>query len=135
MGNLSLVEQSLKALAETPASVLRCGRALNNMKCIFVLADKQSKEKIDNLRAFGAKVIVCPTNVEPEDPRSYYSVAKRLSETIPNSYYVNQYENHWNRDTHYNTTGLKYSTKLAGSLMYLWPVLVPAEQSLGLRCT
>ena len=79
--------------------------ALNDHQCIFVLADKQSKEKIDNLRAFGAKVIVCPTNVEPEDPRSYYSVSKRLSETIPNSYYVNQYENLWNRETHFHTTG------------------------------
>ena len=88
--------------------------ALNNMKCIFVLADKQSKEKIDNLRAFGAKVIVCPTNVEPEDPRSYYSVAKRLSETIPNSYYVNQYENHWNRETHYNTTGPEIFNQTGG---------------------
>ena len=79
--------------------------AVHGYKCVFVLADKQSKEKIDNLRAFGAKVIVCPTNVEPEDPRSYYSVSKRLSETIPNSYYVNQYENLWNRETHIKTTG------------------------------
>ncbi|MEC7182131.1 MAG: pyridoxal-phosphate dependent enzyme [Bdellovibrionota bacterium] len=79
--------------------------AVHGYKCVFVLADKQSKEKIDNLRAFGAKVIVCPTNVEPEDPRSYYSVSKRLSETIPNSYYVNQYENLWNRETHFKTTG------------------------------
>lgn len=79
--------------------------AVNGYKCIFVLADKQSPEKINNLRSFGAKVIVCPTNVMPEDPRSYYSVAKRLSETIPNSYYVNQYENLWNRETHEKTTG------------------------------
>ena len=79
--------------------------ALNGHQCIFVLADKQSKEKIDNLRAFGAKVLVCPTNVEPDDPRSYYSVSKRLSETIPDSYYVNQYENLWNRETHFQTTG------------------------------
>lgn len=78
--------------------------AVNNYKCIFVLADKQSKEKIDNLKAFGAKVVVCPTNVEPEDPRSYYSVSKRLSETIPNSFYVNQYDNLHNRNTHYNWT-------------------------------
>ncbi|MFZ8934231.1 MAG: PLP-dependent cysteine synthase family protein, partial [Bacteriovoracaceae bacterium] len=55
--------------------------AVNGYKCIFVLADKQSQEKINNLRAFGAKVIVCPTNVEPEDPRSYYSVSARLAET------------------------------------------------------
>lgn len=78
--------------------------AVHKYKCIFVLADKQSQEKIDNLRAFGAKVIVCPTNVEPEDPRSYYSVSKRLSETIPNSFYVNQYDNLHNRNTHYNWT-------------------------------
>lgn len=78
--------------------------AIHGYKCIFVLADKQSKEKIDNLRAFGAKVVVCPTNVQPEDPRSYYSVSKRLSETIPNSFYVNQYDNLHNRDTHYTWT-------------------------------
>jgi cystathionine beta-synthase len=78
--------------------------AVHGYKCIFVLADKQSKEKIDNLRAFGAKVVVCPTNVAPEDPRSYYSVSKNLSETIPNSFYVNQYDNLHNRNTHYNWT-------------------------------
>lgn len=78
--------------------------AVHGYKCIFVMADKQSQEKIDNLRAFGAKVVVCPTNVEPEDPRSYYSVSKRLSETIPNSFYVNQYDNLHNRATHYNWT-------------------------------
>lgn len=78
--------------------------AVHGYKCIFVLADKQSKEKIDNLRAFGAKVVVCPTNVEPEDPRSYYSVSKKLSETIPNSFYVNQYDNLHNRNTHYTWT-------------------------------
>lgn len=78
--------------------------ALNNLKCIFVLNDKQSKEKIDNLKAYGAKVVVCPTDVAPEDPRSYYSVSKSLGETIPNSYYVNQYDNLWNRETHYKFT-------------------------------
>lgn len=79
--------------------------AINGYKCIFVLADKQSQEKINNLKAFGAKVVVCPTDVEPDDPRSYYSVSKRLAETIPNSYYVNQYDNLWNRETHVATTG------------------------------
>lgn len=79
--------------------------AVNGYKCIFVLADKQSQEKVNNLKAFGAKVVVCPTDVEPEDPRSYYSVSKRLAETIPNSYYVNQYDNLWNRETHVATTG------------------------------
>jgi cystathionine beta-synthase len=75
--------------------------AVYGYKCIFVLADKQSKEKIDNLRAFGAKVVVCPTNVEPDDPRSYYSVSKQLAKTIPNSIYVDQYNNLSNRETHY----------------------------------
>lgn len=79
--------------------------AVNGYKCIFVMADKQSMEKVNNLKAFGAKVVVCPTDVEPDDPRSYYSVSKRLAETIPNSYYVNQYDNLWNRETHVATTG------------------------------
>lgn len=73
-------------------------------KCIFVMADKQSKEKIDNLKAYGAKVIVCPTNVEPEDPRSYYSVAASLK-SLPNSFHVNQYENIYNAECHYQQTG------------------------------
>lgn len=88
--------------------------AIKGYKCIFVLADKQSKEKIDNLRAFGAKVVVCPTNVEPEDPRSYYSVSKRLSETIPNSFYVNQYDNLDNRDTHYTWTAPEIYEQTSG---------------------
>lgn len=74
-------------------------------KCIFTLADKQSPEKIDILRAVGAEVHVCPTNVEPEDPRSYYSVAKKLNEEIPNSFYPNQYDNMSNALAHYETTG------------------------------
>lgn len=79
--------------------------AVHGYKCVFVMADKQSIEKVNNLQSFGAKVVVCPTDVEPEDPRSYYSVSKRLAETIPNSYYVNQYDNLWNRETHVVTTG------------------------------
>lgn len=74
-------------------------------KCIFTLADKQSPEKIDILRAVGAEVHVCPTNVEPEDPRSYYSVAAKLTKDIPNSYYPNQYDNLSNALAHYETTG------------------------------
>ncbi len=88
--------------------------AVHGYKCIFVLADKQSQEKIDNLRAFGAKVVVCPTNVEPEDPRSYYSVSKRLSQTIPNSFYVNQYDNLHNRDTHYTWTAPEMYEQTSG---------------------
>lgn len=74
-------------------------------KCIFTLSDKQSQEKINILRAMGAEVIVCPTNVAPEDPRSYYSVAKKLNKDIPNSFYPNQYDNLSNTAAHYETTG------------------------------
>ena len=78
---------------------------IKGYKAIFTMADKQSKEKIDILRAVGAEVIVCPTNVEPEDPRSYYSVSQRLSKEIPNSWYVNQYDNPSNTLAHYLSTG------------------------------
>jgi len=74
-------------------------------KCIFVMADKQSKEKADILRGVGAEVVICPTAVEPEDPRSYYSVSKRLAAETPNSWYVNQYDNPANALAHYETTG------------------------------
>ena len=78
---------------------------IKGYKCIFVLSDKQSKEKMDILRAVGAEVVVCPTAVAPEDPRSYYSVSKRLSEETPNSWYVNQYDNPSNAKAHYQSTG------------------------------
>lgn len=74
-------------------------------KCIFTTTDKQSKEKMDILKAVGAEVIVCPTNVEPDDPMSYYSVARRLAKEIPNSFHANQYDNLANRLAHYETTG------------------------------
>jgi cystathionine beta-synthase len=74
-------------------------------KCIFTMADKQSQEKMDVLRAVGAEVIVCPTNVSPSDPRSYYSVAKKLNVDIPNSFYPNQYDNISNTLAHYESTG------------------------------
>jgi cystathionine beta-synthase len=77
---------------------------MHGYKCVFVMADKQSQEKIDALRAYGAKVIVCPTNVEPADPQSYYSVAASLAK-LPNSYFVNQYDNEFNRQCHYEQTG------------------------------
>jgi cystathionine beta-synthase len=79
--------------------------AVHGYKCIFVLPDKQSIEKINNLKAFGAKVVVTPTNVEPDDPRSYYSVAKRIAETTPNSFYANQYYNLDNQEAHIKSTG------------------------------
>ncbi|MDG2194620.1 MAG: pyridoxal-phosphate dependent enzyme [Polaribacter sp.] len=77
---------------------------IKGYKCIFVISDKQSKEKMDILRAVGAEVVVCPTNVDPEDPRSYYSVSKRLGAETPNSWYVNQYDNPSNALAHYEQT-------------------------------
>lgn len=79
--------------------------AVKGYKVIFTITDKQSKEKIDLLKALGAEVIVCPTAVEPDDPRSYYSVAKKLASEIPNACYPNQYENPMNPEAHYRTTG------------------------------
>ncbi len=84
---------------------LALGAIAKGYKCIFTLADKQSQEKIDILRAVGAEVIVCPTNVAPDDPRSYYSVAQKLNRDIPNSFYPNQYDNLSNTKAHYETTG------------------------------
>jgi cystathionine beta-synthase len=84
---------------------LALGAIAKGYKCIFTLADKQSQEKIDILKAVGAEVIVCPTNVEPDDPRSYYSVANKLNQETPNSFYPNQYDNLSNALAHYETTG------------------------------
>ncbi len=88
-------------------------------KCIFATTDKQSKEKIDILKAVGAEVIVCPTNVEPEDPASYYSVAKRLSQEIPNSFHFDQYNNLANRLAHYETTGPEIWEQTEGKITHL----------------
>ena len=79
--------------------------AVRGYKMVFTITDKQSKEKVDLLKALGAEVIVCPTAVEPEDPRSYYSVARKLAKEVPNSYYPNQYDNPMNPEAHYLTTG------------------------------
>ena len=79
--------------------------AVRGYKVVFTITDKQSREKIDLLKAFGAEVIVCPTAVEPDDPRSYYSVAKKLAREIPNSFYPNQYDNPMNPQAHFETTG------------------------------
>lgn len=92
---------------------------IKGYKCIFTTTDKQSKEKMDALRAFGAEVIVCPTNVEPEDHRSYYSVAARLSREIPNSFYPNQYDNLSNRQAHYETTGPEIWNQTDGKITHL----------------
>ena len=86
--------------------------------CIFVLSDKQSKEKMDILRAVGAEVVVCPTDVAPDDPRSYYSVSKRLSEETPNSWYVNQYDNPSNAIAHFESTGPEIWSQTDGKITH-----------------
>ncbi len=88
-------------------------------KCIFTTNDKQSKEKIDILRAMGAEVIVCPTAVSADDPRSYYSVAERLNKDIPNSYYPDQYNNLSNTKTHYEQTGPEIWEATEGKITHL----------------
>jgi cystathionine beta-synthase len=92
---------------------------IKGYKCIFVTTDKQSKEKADILRAVGAEVIVCPTNVLPEDPMSYYSVAARLGREIPNSFYCNQYDNLANRLAHYEGTGPEIWEQTEGKITHL----------------
>lgn len=88
-------------------------------KCIFTTTDKQSKEKVDALRAFGAEVIVCPTNVDPEDPRSYYSVSSRLEREVPNSWKPNQYDNLANTQAHYEQTGPEIWAQTEGKITHL----------------
>ena len=87
-------------------------------RCIFTTTDKQSPEKMDVLRALGAEVIVCPTNVEPDDPRSYYSVAARLASEIPGAYYPNQYDHPANAEAHYQTTGPEIWRDTAGQVTH-----------------
>lgn len=87
-------------------------------KLICVLSDKQSKEKMDILRAVGSEVVVCPTAVAPEDPRSYYSVSKRLAEETPNSFYINQYDNLSNRKAHYESTGPEIWEQTEGKITH-----------------
>lgn len=87
-------------------------------RCIFTMADKQSQEKINILKAVGAEVIVCPTNVAPEDPRSYYSIARKLNKEIPNSFYPNQYDNLSNTAAHYETTGPEIWEQTSGKITH-----------------
>ncbi len=97
---------------------LALAAVVKGYRCIFTMADKQSQEKIDILRAVGAEVVVCPTNVEPEDPRSYYSVARRLEKEIPNSMYMNQYDNASNAATHVLTTGPEIWEQTEGKITH-----------------
>ena len=98
---------------------LALAAVVKGYKCIFTTTDKQSKEKMDILRAVGAEVIVCPTNVTPEDPASYYSVARKLAAEIPNSYFFNQYDNLANRLAHYETTGPEIWNQTEGKITHL----------------
>ncbi len=98
---------------------LALAAVVKGYKCIFTTTDKQSKEKVDILKAVGAEVIVCPTNVEPDDPRSYYSVARRLAKEIPNSFHSNQYDNLANRLAHYETTGPEIWRQTDGKVTHL----------------
>ncbi|MFM2226934.1 MAG: hypothetical protein RL664_277 [Bacteroidota bacterium] len=92
---------------------------MKGYKCIFTSTDKQSKEKFDALRALGAEVIVCPTDVDPEDPRSYYSVSSRLEKETPNSWKPNQYDNPSNAQAHYETTGPEIWDQTDGKITHL----------------
>ncbi len=98
---------------------LAIAAVIKGYKCIFTTTDKQSKEKVDALRAFGAEVIVCPTNVEPEDPRSYYSVSSRLVAEIPNAWKPNQYDNLSNSSAHYEQTGPEIWEQTEGKVTHL----------------
>jgi cystathionine beta-synthase len=98
---------------------LAIGAVIKGYKCIFTTTDKQSKEKVDALRAFGAEVIVCPTDVDPEDPRSYYSVSSRLVKEIPNSWKPNQYDNISNTIAHYEQTGPEIWNQTDGRVTHL----------------
>ncbi|MDI1443800.1 cystathionine beta-synthase [Polyangium sp. 6x1] len=95
----------VEATSGNTGAALAMNAAVKGYKCVFVMPDKMSQEKVDTLRAFGAKVVVCPTAVEPDDPRSYYQVAKRIAEETPNCFYANQYHNPSNPGAHYLSTG------------------------------
>ncbi len=98
---------------------LAIAAVIKGYKCIFTTTDKQSKEKVDALRAFGAEVIVCPTNVDPEDPRSYYSVSSRLEREVLNSWKPNQYDNLSNAQAHYEQTGPEIWEQTEGKITHL----------------
>jgi cystathionine beta-synthase len=98
---------------------LAIAAVIKGYKCIFTTTDKQSKEKVDALKAFGADVIVCPTNVEPDDPRSYYSVSSRLEKEVPNSWKANQYDNLSNSAAHYEQTGPEIWEQTDGRVTHL----------------
>ncbi|MEY3574045.1 MAG: hypothetical protein RLZZ617_643, partial [Bacteroidota bacterium] len=98
---------------------LAMAAVVKGYRCIFTTTDKQSREKVDALRALGAEVIVCPTNVDPEDPRSYYSVSSRLALETPNAWKANQYDNLSNRQAHFEQTGPEIWEQTEGRVTHL----------------
>ncbi len=128
---IKMIEDAEKSGALKPGSTIIEGTSGNTgmglaiaavikgYKCIFTSTDKQSKEKFDALRAFGAEVIVCPTNVDPKDERSYYSVSSRLVNEVPNSWKANQYDNPSNALAHYETTGPEIWKQTDGKITHL----------------
>src|SRR3954468_12150245 len=106
----------VEATSGNTGAALAMVAAIKGYKCIFVMPDKMSQEKISTLRAFGAKVVVCPTAVEPDDPRSYYQVAKKLANETPNSFYANQYHNADNPGGHYGSTGPEIWSQTGGEV-------------------
>ncbi|MCF8237093.1 MAG: pyridoxal-phosphate dependent enzyme [Saprospiraceae bacterium] len=118
-GNLKPGGTIIECTSGNTGMGLALAGVVRGYRCIFTTNDKQSKEKVDMLKALGAEVIVCPTSVGPEDPRSYYSVAERLSKEIPNSYWFNQYDNLSNRQAHYESTGPEIWDQTDGRITHL----------------
>ena len=108
---------------------LAIAAALKGYRVIAVMPDKMSKEKIDLLRAYGAEVVVAPTEVPPESPESYYRVADRLTEEIPGAFQPNQYRNQANPEAHYRTTGPELGARAAARSPTSWPAWAPAARS------
>ncbi|MGE5814718.1 MAG: pyridoxal-phosphate dependent enzyme [Acidobacteriota bacterium] len=109
----------IEGTSGTTGMGLAIAAVVKGYRCIFTTTDKQSKEKIDALKAFGAEVVVCPTNVDPEDPRSYYSVSSRLEREVPNSWKANQYDNLSNQQAHYEQTGPEIWDQTDGRITHL----------------
>lgn len=95
----------VEATSGNTGAALAMMAAVRGYKCVFIMPDKMSQEKVGTLRALGARVVLCPTAVEPEDPRSYYQVSKKIANETPNSFYANQYHNPDNPAAHYKSTG------------------------------
>lgn len=117
-GDLNPGGTIIEGTSGNTGAALAVAAVARGYRCIFTTTDKQSQEKLDVLRALGAEVIVCPTNVAPDDPKSYYSVARRLSEEIPNSVYLNQYDHPANTKAHYESTGPEIWVQTEGKITH-----------------